>query len=434
MLNKNKRLYELLVRKAGQGDRIRELNFDGDFDAFKNFIIDVDASVFKESDPALYKSLNIARFEANTNSDGKKLFNNFVMSYYSRSSDKPFIFQTDDGKLLLYFVDGDIRVPESIGRLLNAIYIYIYMEPYSPQKFVDLIKKRSDFFYQRYANQKNDTIQQILDRLSDDISRISFYEYMNQRYKAYVQGGYDIIWPGTPPAQTEAWRQERRSMNIPLPALPPTSLPCELSEFLDDIFVMEQYGIPGCQCEEGDRVIDAGAFIGDTAIYFANKAGKEGKIYSFEPLEENIASLKRTLEMNRAGENVVIAPFALSDNKKTLEFMFNFGSSAVNAEEGARGEGAAGTIRRVQAIDLDSYVNENKIDRVDFIKCDLEGADIDFLNGARETIKKFAPKCGLVVYHKPDDILDIPRILLECRPDYKFYFRMEAEPILFATL
>jgi hypothetical protein len=62
-------------------------------------------------------------------------------------------------------------------------------------------------------------------------------------------------------------------------------------------------------------------------------------------------------------------------------------------------------------------------DRVTFIKLDIEGAELEALKGAKETILRNKPRLAICVYHKPEDILEIPLYLQEIMPEYKFYLR-----------
>lgn len=53
----------------------------------------------------------------------------------------------------------------------------------------------------------------------------------------------------------------------------------------------------------------------------------------------------------------------------------------------------------------------------------IEGAEYEALLGAKNTIKKYKPKCAISIYHKRCDIWEIPILLLSYNPDYKFYLR-----------
>ena len=69
---------------------------------------------------------------------------------------------------------------------------------------------------------------------------------------------------------------------------------------------------------------------------------------------------------------------------------------------------------------LDNFVKENNINQIDVIKVDIEGYELKFLQGAKETIKRFKPKIIISAYHCPYDKKKIPKSILEIRKDYKF--------------
>lgn len=60
---------------------------------------------------------------------------------------------------------------------------------------------------------------------------------------------------------------------------------------------------------------------------------------------------------------------------------------------------------------------------VTFIKMDIEGAEYQSLLGASEMIKKYKPKLAVCLYHKLEDIIEIPYIILSMNPDYKLAIR-----------
>ncbi|MDR2574533.1 MAG: FkbM family methyltransferase [Desulfovibrio sp.] len=72
-------------------------------------------------------------------------------------------------------------------------------------------------------------------------------------------------------------------------------------------------------------------------------------------------------------------------------------------------------------ISIDEFVKSNKLNRVDYIKLDVEGAELNALKGSIETISKFKPKLAISLYHKWEDIFHIPLFLNEICENYKFY-------------
>jgi len=91
----------------------------------------------------------------------------------------------------------------------------------------------------------------------------------------------------------------------------------------------------------------------------------------------------------------------------------------------------------VKVTTVDKFVEANKLPRVDFIKMDVEGHELKVLAGAKETIKTFKPSLALCAYHRGDDLIKLPKFLLELNPNYKFYLRdcisILGETVLYAA-
>jgi FkbM family methyltransferase len=168
-----------------------------------------------------------------------------------------------------------------------------------------------------------------------------------------------------------------------------------------------------------DVIIDAGAFIGDTAVFFHHKLGGRCRIHSFELLDENLALLLHNLECNGVRDDqIVLNKLALTDRSGD-EIVIEGGPS-----QGATsifGKGTQGD--RVQTVTLDEYVVRLNLDRVDFIKMDIEGAEVMALKGARQTIAHFKPKLAICLYHKWDDAFTVPQAILDSGVDYAFAFK-----------
>jgi FkbM family methyltransferase len=165
--------------------------------------------------------------------------------------------------------------------------------------------------------------------------------------------------------------------------------------------------------KNGDIVIDAGAWIGDFSAYATTRGGI---VYAFDPVNEMFELLKKTSELNRG--DIIPVHFGLGDRKYEVEILasqFNSGATSVYQNNQKDDK----TSKELIAITtLDNFVEENNLERIDFIKADIEGAERDMLKGAVNTLKKYAPKLAICTYHLPDDQDILEKIILEANPAY----------------
>ena len=74
---------------------------------------------------------------------------------------------------------------------------------------------------------------------------------------------------------------------------------------------------------------------------------------------------------------------------------------------------------------------------ITFIKMDIEGAEYKALQGAEQIIRENKPNLAICLYHKPEDVFEIPQLILNYRPDYRFlvrhYWLREYETVLYAV-
>lgn len=187
-----------------------------------------------------------------------------------------------------------------------------------------------------------------------------------------------------------------------------------LGIFVD--FMNEQYSYShGVEVEEGDYVIDGGSCYGDTALYFAAK--KAAKIFSFEFIDENLDIFNRNIELNPQYKNkitIVQSPLGAVSGEKFYAVSSGPGTSLSTVKT----EGA----KEFETISIDDFVEKNNIEKIDFIKLDIEGCEMLALAGAVKTIRKFKPKLAICVYHKHDDLWTIPQYIKEILPEYKLFF------------
>ncbi len=178
-----------------------------------------------------------------------------------------------------------------------------------------------------------------------------------------------------------------------------------------------QYFHPNVQIEKGDNFIDGG--LGSSfdefglTLYFANLIGENGTLFAFEPEEHNWKVVEEYFSKHNTN-NIKLNNYGLWKCKDTLEISNNTsGSSMFYAQE--RGT----TVCKL--ISIDEYTRENAIERIDFIKMDIEGAELEALKGAEKIIKKCRPKMAISVYHLPEHIFSIILYLNSLNLGYKFY-------------
>lgn len=182
-----------------------------------------------------------------------------------------------------------------------------------------------------------------------------------------------------------------------------------------DIY-FDQYASRGFDVRPGDVIIDGGAFIGDSAVLFDAKTGGNCEIHAFELFDENLKLLQRNLQHNGLMDRVFVNRLALGD---ASDIELSIGVTRLQASMSLMYPGSL----KVKMVRLDDYVKERGLTRVDFIKFDIEGAEIPALEGARETIERFRPRMALCLYHKWDDVLTIPAFLDSLSFDYDYEFK-----------
>lgn len=160
--------------------------------------------------------------------------------------------------------------------------------------------------------------------------------------------------------------------------------------------------------------IDVGACIGDSAVLFEREFCDKN-IYTFEPTKENFRLLKRTLELNNS-KRVIPVNKALGAESGNLEIHYRAenigGSRAIFSDERTIAE-------RVEVTTLDDFVREHNI-KVGFIKVDIEGFEMEFLKGAKETITAQKPAMLISIYHQPSDYFGIKPLIESWNLGYTF--------------
>lgn len=201
-------------------------------------------------------------------------------------------------------------------------------------------------------------------------------------------------------------------------------------------FVHEQYRCEtpegAIEVSEGDIAVDAGACYGDTALYFAHKVGPTGRVAAFEFLPLNVSVFHRNAALNPdlAGKIRLYENPVYSESGRNLFVIANGPGTRVVPTT------SDPTARAVQTLAIDELVSSGDFPRIDFIKMDIEGAELQALKGSEKILRQFKPKLAITVYHDFKDFWVIPQYLDSLGLGYGFYLRHftihAEETVLFA--
>ena len=147
-----------------------------------------------------------------------------------------------------------------------------------------------------------------------------------------------------------------------------------------------------------DIVLDIGANFGFVSLYFANFLNGNGLVYSIEPDTYNRKMLNKQISLNsNLKDKIIIDDSLIWSDISNIEF---HEGSSVSSSIFYKSTKAKTIIRKT--ISLDKWVEKNKLSQIDFIKMDIEGAEIEALKGAQNIIKKFKPNFAIASYHIVD--------------------------------
>lgn len=143
----------------------------------------------------------------------------------------------------------------------------------------------------------------------------------------------------------------------------------------------------------GDFVIDAGGFDGHIGSLMAFLVGEKGMVYSFEPDNDNYKKCVETKSLNKI-ENLALINEGLWNSNTVLKFYSNAGVTSSALYDPGNSKAT-----KIKVCSIDDFVNEYKLVKVDFIKMNIEGSEIEAIKGAVNTLSKFRPKIVVAADH-----------------------------------
>ncbi len=160
--------------------------------------------------------------------------------------------------------------------------------------------------------------------------------------------------------------------------------------------------------DSNESYLDLGAYRGDTVSEFLHYCG--GKYNSITALEPDRRTFKKLSEYLQGIPQSEGIQKAIYSENKTVCFSSNAGRQSAIASKG----------EKIETVTVDSLCKNKK---VTYIKMDVEGAELDAIEGAKLILKEQKPKLNIALYHKSADLFEIPLKIAEINPGYKFHIR-----------
>lgn len=172
-------------------------------------------------------------------------------------------------------------------------------------------------------------------------------------------------------------------------------------EYLLGTYELDKQRLFQSHVRKSSVVYDVGAHLGFYTLLASHLVGERGQVVAFEPSPENLEHIRKHVQINNAS-NVSIVPAAVSDSTGTR--LFSEGASSSTGKISETGK------LNVDSVSIDDLVFGGTISKPDFIKMDIEGAELEALKGAHRTLSDHSPTLFLAI-HGSDTGLECRKLL-----------------------
>lgn len=188
----------------------------------------------------------------------------------------------------------------------------------------------------------------------------------------------------------------------------------------------EQYFNPDFMTfEEEEIFVDAGCYNLSSSIKLKEHCKTLKRVYAFEPDLHNYDLCEKATKLHFEDKVVKIIGKGTWSENKTISFDASSDGQSHISESGKAS---------IEVVAIDDVIPPDE--KVTFIKMDVEGSELESLKGAKHTIQRCKPKLAICIYHKVEDMYEIPLYIKSLVPEYKLYVRHHSngasETVLYA--
>ncbi|MDP8247690.1 MAG: FkbM family methyltransferase [Candidatus Tritonobacter lacicola] len=265
----------------------------------------------------------------------------------------------------------------------------------------------SDFFY--FLKKEQSKFKKAFNILED--------EYSREIYQKVLKFRVDIFSPENIalddlPTHIEV-QNEYEAGSARYVDLLPSSIPESLRKDIAFKISLDPYSYFDVVTPRNKKVIlNIGAY-NNTSVMFAFLSPKS-VIYAFEPQEDMHRQNVRLSEICPS-----IKPIKAGAWNRTGKVPFDVRVSDICGTTDSSIHDDGNSV--IDVYRIDDFIAENNIECVDFIKMDIEGAELEALEGAKDTIREHGPDLAISIYHKPEHMHSIPLLIKDMCPEYKVY-------------
>jgi len=181
------------------------------------------------------------------------------------------------------------------------------------------------------------------------------------------------------------------------------------------------------ELKEGMMCLDIGANLGYYAAMESKAVGDSGHVIAIEPSPKNFTYLKRNMELQKT-LNYELFNFAIGDKNGNTNFLISKKSnqSKVVSEEEKIPEGCE--LINIPLTTTDKFIDEKQVNRLDLIRMDVEGYELQILEGAKQIIKKFKPMIHIEIHNELLGKQKLKKVLVDLKNfGYEINFFMARE-------